>query len=272
MPNSGRIASDNPAEEREREREKKKTENKFEKVSNIGAIKFSFTRDALAAVVGVAVTFSFSVLIPAIRNGLNHGAEARRRRLWHSGEHNLRTTFAPLFLRWPVPRVSAPVVSVSRSCQVSPRGHARPLHVHAGVVCHSQVLAKYARPFVPDLLFWQPRYSTLAANRIKRFCLAFPVRLYARISCTFRKILCIAPFPKARTTIAITVQNLASRERQFSQVFRNFFPPNPFYYSRRHGCSTRSCSRHCVNLPEKLLFSLVISLISISFSGNDVRF
>lgn len=39
-----------------------------------------------------------------------------------------------------------------------------------GVVCHSQVLAKYARPFVSDLLFWPGRHSAFAANGIKCFC------------------------------------------------------------------------------------------------------
>lgn len=45
--------------------------------------------------------------------------------------------------------------------------------VHA-IVCHSQVLAKYARPFVSDLLFWNRRHSTPAANRIKRFWFVLP--------------------------------------------------------------------------------------------------
>lgn len=45
-------------------------------------------------------------------------------------------------------------------------------------VCHSQVLAKYARPFVSDLLFWRGRHSTLAAeNRIKCFCLVLSLHL-----------------------------------------------------------------------------------------------
>ena len=29
-----------------------------------------------------------------------------------------------------------------------------------GIVCHSQALAKYARPFVSDLLFWHPLFYT----------------------------------------------------------------------------------------------------------------
>lgn len=46
------------------------------------------------------------------------------------------------------------------------------------VVCHSQVLAKYARPFVSDLLFWHGRHSTLAAeNRIKCFCFVLSLHL-----------------------------------------------------------------------------------------------
>lgn len=50
------------------------------------------------------------------------------------------------------------------------------LVVHA-IVCHSQVPAKYARPFVSDLLFWNRRHSTLAANRIKCFWFVLPLLL-----------------------------------------------------------------------------------------------
>lgn len=62
--------------------------------------------------------------------------------------------------------------SLQPGCFARLRGYARPyacarahtqrdvlVCVHA-IVYHSQVLAKYARPFVSDLLFWHGRHST----------------------------------------------------------------------------------------------------------------
>lgn len=107
-----------------------------------------------------------SVLIPAICKGLNHSAEARRRLgIPRSTIYEQRCA---LFLFHPL-RVWHGVGG--STCRV--RTDYLPLNVcmcTRGVVCHSQVLAKYARPFVSDLLFWHSRHSALAANRIQCFC------------------------------------------------------------------------------------------------------
>lgn len=109
------------------------------------------------------------VLILAIRKGLNHGAEARRRLgIPRSTIYEQRYT---LFLFRPVRGSVGSVVVASCGLRYEATFPPSPLPLCiCGVVCHSQVLAKYARPFVSDLLFWHRRCSTLAANRIKCFC------------------------------------------------------------------------------------------------------
>lgn len=213
-----------------------------------------------------------SVLILAIRKGLNHGAEARQR-LRHSGEHNLRTTLRSL----PPSACSSSLgLAVSVSRVVGFRHEATLLHRRSpsacarGVVCHSQVLAKYARPFVSDLLFWQPRYSMLAANRIKRFCAwCFPLRRISSISpYAFRQVACASAhvsYDDRRNCENLSRRlSLPEREHQFSGIFvhRIFLLFTATWLPAVVAQQTRPCwTEFRVTSPEKLLLSRVVSLI-----------
>lgn len=134
------------------------------------------------------------VLILAIRKGLNHGAEARRRLgIPRSTIYEQRYT---LFLFRPVRGSVGSVVVASCGLRYEATFPPSPLPLCiCGVVCHSQVLAKYARPFVSDLLFWHRRCSTLAANRIKCFCRVLSLslrRTHLYMLCTRIRILYVS--------------------------------------------------------------------------------